>query len=65
VDCDDATRGHRLTTERCQPELANPTMMSWAAYLRREAQEANCEVLDTTGASLRSCVEQIRLYLQS
>ena len=44
VDCDDATRTHRLTWERCQPELANPTMMSWAAYLRREAEEADCEI---------------------
>jgi energy-coupling factor transporter ATP-binding protein EcfA2 len=65
VDCDDATRFHRLTTERCQPELVNPTMMSWAAYLRREAQEANCEVLNTTEASLKYCVEHVRLHLQS
>jgi dephospho-CoA kinase len=65
VDCNDATRVHRLTADRRQPELAAPTMMSWAAYLRREAQEANCEVLDTTGVSLRSSVEQVLLYLQS
>jgi hypothetical protein len=47
VDCDDATRAQRLITERRQPDLANPKMVNWADYLRREAQEANCEVLDT------------------
>jgi len=64
VDCDDATRVHRLITERHQPDLANPKMMNWAAYLRREAQEANCEVLDTTGVSLQSSVAQVRRYLE-
>ena len=65
VDCDDATRTHRLTWERRQPELANPTMMSWAAHLRREAQEIDCEILDTTGVSLKSSVDQVRRYLES
>jgi dephospho-CoA kinase len=65
VDCDDATRRHRLTSERRQPELANPAMTSWAAHLRREAQDIGCEILDTTGVSLRTCVDQIRRYLQS
>lgn len=65
VNCNDATRLHRLTTERRQPELAAPTMMSWAAYLRREAQEAKCEILDTTEVSLSSSVERVRSYLQS
>jgi hypothetical protein len=65
VDCNDATRTHRLTWERRQPELANPTMMSWAAYLRRGALEADCEVLDTTGVPLRASVEQVRRYLRS
>jgi uridine kinase len=32
VDCDDATRSHRLIIERGQPDLANPEMMIWAAY---------------------------------
>ena len=58
VDCDDITRAHRLIMKRGQPELADATMMRWAAYLRKEAQEANCEVLDTTSVSLKSSVDK-------
>lgn len=39
VDCDDETRVYRLSTQRNQPELANPTTMNWAAFLRREASD--------------------------
>ena len=39
-------------------------MMNWAAYLLKEAQEAKCEVLDTTEVSLESSVEQVRRYLE-
>ena len=59
VDCDDATRTRRLVTNRGQPELANPDMMNWAAYLRREAKEGGHDVLDTTHLSLEKCVERI------
>jgi len=63
VDCDDATRTRRLVTNRGQPELANPDMMMWAEFLRREAKESACEVLDTSGLSLERCVEQVCAYL--
>jgi len=63
VDCNDAIRTRRLVTERRQPELANPEMMNWAAYLRREANEAGCAVLDTSEVSLKHSVEQICAYL--
>ncbi len=52
MDCDDETRTRRLTQERGQPELANPRMMDWARFLRREAHEAGCEVLDTARVPL-------------
>ncbi len=64
VDCDDTTRAQRLAVDRSQPELASPTMMNWAAYLRREAKEATCDVLDTTGISLKDSVEQVCRYLE-
>jgi dephospho-CoA kinase len=63
VDCDDATRMHRLTANRNQPELANPTMMIWAEFLRREAKEASCEVLDTSQLSLKESVERVCAHL--
>ena len=65
VDCDDATRTHRLTANRNQPELANPKMMIWAEFLRREAKETGCEVLDTSQLSLERSVERVCLHLAS
>ena len=38
-------------------------MMMWAAYLRNEAQEAKCQVLDTAGVTLESSVSQVRQHL--
>jgi hypothetical protein len=63
VDCDDETRSSRLVANRNQPELANVTMMNWAAYLRREAQEAGYEILDTSRAPLEASVAHVRLRL--
>lgn len=63
VDCDDATRTRRLVTNRGQPELANPDMMTWAEFLRQEAKESACEVLDTSRLTLERCVEQVCAYL--
>jgi hypothetical protein len=65
VDCDDATRTYRLTAERNQPELANPNMMIWAEFLRQEAKEAGCEVLDTSRLSPKESVERVCVRLAS
>ena len=59
VDCDDATRTRRLVAERKQPELANPTMLSWARFLRDEAERGGHEILDTSASSLDMCIERI------
>jgi dephospho-CoA kinase len=64
VDCDDKTRTHRLLTHRNQSELATPTMMNWAAFLRREARDGGYEVLDTTNISLETGVEHVRALLR-
>jgi hypothetical protein len=63
VDCDDATRTRRLVTNRAQPELANPDMMIWAEFLRREVRESGCEVLETSNLSLERCMERVCGYL--
>jgi MinD superfamily P-loop ATPase len=59
VDCDDATRTHRLVVARRQPELANPTMLSWARFLRDEAERGGHEILDTSASPVETCVEQV------
>ncbi len=60
VDCDDATRIERLELDRGQAELANPTMMNWARFLRDEAAQHGYEILDTSIHSINYCVEEIR-----
>jgi dephospho-CoA kinase len=64
VDCDDETRTHRLVALRNQPELANPTMMNWAASLRREAQAGGYDVLNTSDMSLEESVEHVCALLR-
>ena len=59
VDCDDATRRARLHTDRDQPELANEDTMAWGRYLRDEAAQAGCEILDTGTAPFEDCRDRI------
>jgi hypothetical protein len=63
VDCDDETRSMRLAVERDQPELANENMTNWARYLRGEAQERGCEILDTSSLSLDEAVSYVMARL--
>jgi GTPase SAR1 family protein len=63
IDCDDATRTARLHLDRTQPDLANPTMMNWARYLRDEAHQFGAEILDTSHKSLEESVAILKRYL--
>jgi hypothetical protein len=53
-----------LVAHRNQPELANPTMMNWAALLRREAQAGGYDVLNTPKLSLQQAVEHVCALLR-
>lgn len=55
VDCDDATG--------VSPNWRARTMMMWAAFLRQEAKELGCEVLDTSELSLGYSVEKVCAHL--
>ena len=48
VDCDPVKRNERLHMDRSQPELANPQMDCWAAYLRGQADALNLSIIDTS-----------------
>ena len=48
LDCSSDVREARLRGPRGQPELANPRMDSWAAYLRGQADALDLPVIDTT-----------------
>jgi thymidylate kinase len=63
IDCDEETRSRRLRFERQQPEFANETMMNWARWLRRDASERGCEILDTSALSLEQCISLIMARL--
>jgi RNase adaptor protein for sRNA GlmZ degradation len=62
VDCDDATRIHRLTHDRHQPELANERMLNWGRFLRNEAEREGEMILDTSRLSVDEAVERLRRY---
>ena len=63
VDCDDETRSKRLAIDRKQPELANENMMNWARYLRGEAKERGCEIMNTSLLSLDEGVSYVMARL--
>ena len=48
INCDQVKRNERLHVERRQPELANPQMDCWAAYLRGQADALQLSIIDTT-----------------
>jgi hypothetical protein len=61
IDCADDYRRSRLT-DRGQPQLATQDMMYWSRYLREEALQARCEILDTGALTLGECLERLRSY---
>jgi dephospho-CoA kinase len=63
VDCDNATRRARLHADRNQPELANADMMAWSRYLRDEAIQSGCEILDTGTVPFENCLDRIHQLL--
>lgn len=58
IDCDDETRTKRLI-QRGQAALADETMMRWAAWLRSEARETGCDILDTTNLTIDQAVDEV------
>lgn len=48
VDCDQETMVKRLTDLRQQAWLASQDMKNWLAFLRKQAQEYQISVIDTT-----------------
>ena len=69
VECTRETRRARLCGERGQPELANPDMDCWAAYLRGQADALHLPILDTTGVGVQIAaarlVEHVERLLRS
>ena len=64
LECAPAVRHARLVALRGQPELSNPQMDSWAAYLRGQADALNLPVIDTTNLGIDAAVAALAVYLQ-
>jgi hypothetical protein len=63
LDCSPEIREARLYGPRGQPELANPQMMTWAAYLRGQADALHVPVLDTTSLRFDESVAAVREHI--
>ena len=64
VDCDPVKRNKRLHVDRDQPELANPQMDCWAAYLRGQADALNLSIIDTSNDSIDKSLCELELLVR-
>ena len=65
LDCSTEVREARLRIHRQQPELANPQMDNWAAYLRGQADALNLPVIDTTLLSVEEVADRLEALVRS
>ena len=63
VDCDPVKRNERLHMDRGQPELANPQMDCWAAYLRGQADALQLSVIDTSSDPMDKSLAELELLV--
>jgi len=64
VDCDPVKRNQRLHLERGQPELANPQMDCWAAYLRGQADALKLSIIDTSNDQVDKSLVELELLVR-
>ena len=65
VDCDPLKRNERLHMDRGQPELANPQMDCWAAYLRGQADALNLSIIDTSSNPIDKSLNELELLVRN
>lgn len=64
VDCDPVKRNARLHMDRGQPELANPQMDCWAAYLRGQADALRLSIIDTSDDQIDKSLVELELLVR-
>src|SRR6185503_13222225 len=64
VDCDPVKRNERLHVDRGQPELANPRMDCWAAYLRGQADALKLSIIDTSNDSVDKTLVELETIVR-
>lgn len=65
VDCDPVKRNERLHVDRRQPELANPQMDCWAAYLRGQADALKLSIIDTSNDPMAKSLVELELLVRN
>ncbi len=65
LDCTPAVRRARLAGERSQPELSNPQMDCWAAYLRGQADALDLPVIDTSDMEIEATVDRVLVHIRA
>ena len=65
VDCEPVKRNARLHVDRGQPELANPQMDCWAAYLRGQADALKLSIIDTSNDSMDQSLAELELLVRN
>jgi len=50
--------------DRGQPELANPRMDCWAAYLRGQADALSLSIIDTSNDSIDKSLVELELLVK-
>jgi predicted kinase len=65
VECEQAEREARLRGPRAQPELADPQMEHWAAYLRGQADALGLDRIDTTHQPILASAARLRGIVES
>lgn len=65
VHCDNVTRHKRLHEDRGQPELINENMDNWSNFLKKQAEDRQVPVLDTTAMTIDEIVEWFRQLMIS
>ena len=65
VDCDPEKRNERLHVDRNQPELANPRMDCWAAYLRGQADALKLSIIDTSDDEIEKSLAELESLVKN
>ena len=65
VDCDPVKRNERLHMDRRQPELANPQMDCWAAYLRGQADALKLSIINTSNNSPDKSLGELEVLVRN
>ena len=64
LDCEYSVRHTRLVELRGQPELSNPDMDRWAAYLRGQADALDLPVIDTTSLVIDAVADALVVHIE-